>query len=31
MISRGLIARGINPMTAQQQALAILDRQVSVQ
>jgi len=31
MITRGLIARGINPMTAQQQALAILDRQVTVQ
>jgi DHA2 family multidrug resistance protein len=31
MITRGLISRGINPMTAQQQALAILDRQVSVQ
>jgi MFS transporter, DHA2 family, multidrug resistance protein len=31
LITRGLIARGINPMTAQQQALAILDRQVTVQ
>ncbi|HKN58774.1 MAG TPA: hypothetical protein VJV97_07960, partial [Gemmatimonadaceae bacterium] len=31
MIGRGLIARGINPLTAQQQALAILDRQVTVQ
>jgi len=31
MITRGLIARGINPLTAQQQALAILDRQVTVQ
>jgi len=31
LITRGLISRGINPMTAQQQALAILDRQVSVQ
>jgi len=31
MIARGLIARGINPMIAQQQALAILDRQVTVQ
>jgi len=31
LITRGLISRGINPMTAQQQALAIIDRQVSVQ
>src|SRR3989449_3623709 len=31
MITRGLITRGINPLVAQQQALAILDRQVSVQ
>ena len=31
LISHGLIARGINPITAQQQALAILDRQVTVQ
>jgi DHA2 family multidrug resistance protein len=31
LLTRGLISRGINPMTAQQQALAILDRQVSVQ
>ena len=31
MITRGLISRGINPITAQQQALAILDRQVTVQ
>ena len=31
LITRGLISRGINPMTAQQQALAILDRQVTVQ
>jgi len=31
MLTRGLVARGINPMTAQQQALAILDRQVTVQ
>ncbi|MFL5593586.1 MAG: DHA2 family efflux MFS transporter permease subunit, partial [Gemmatimonadaceae bacterium] len=31
MLTRGLISRGINPMTAQQQALAILDRQVTVQ
>jgi DHA2 family multidrug resistance protein len=31
MIARGLVSRGINPMVAQQQALAILDRQVSVQ
>ena len=31
MITRGLIMRGINPLVAQQQALAILDRQVSVQ
>ena len=27
MLARGLVARGINPMIAQQQALAILDRQ----
>ncbi|MFL5543849.1 MAG: DHA2 family efflux MFS transporter permease subunit [Gemmatimonadaceae bacterium] len=31
MLTRGLVSRGINPMTAQQQALAILDRQVTVQ
>jgi DHA2 family multidrug resistance protein len=31
LITNGLISRGINPHTAQQQALAILDRQVSVQ
>jgi DHA2 family multidrug resistance protein len=31
MLARGLVARGINPMIAQQQALAILDRQVTVQ
>ena len=31
LIGRGLVARGINPMVAQQQALAILDRQVTVQ
>jgi DHA2 family multidrug resistance protein len=31
LLTRGLISRGMNPMTAQQQALAILDRQVSVQ
>ena len=31
MITRWLIMRGINPLVAQQQALAILDRQVSVQ
>jgi DHA2 family multidrug resistance protein len=31
LIARGLVARGINPMVAQQQALAILDRQVSIQ
>jgi MFS transporter, DHA2 family, multidrug resistance protein len=31
MISRGLISRGTNPITAQQQALAILDRQVTMQ
>ena len=31
MLTRGLISRGVNPMTAQQQALAILDRQVTVQ
>ena len=31
LLTRGLISRGINPMIAQQQALAILDRQVTVQ
>jgi DHA2 family multidrug resistance protein len=31
LLTRGLISRGMNPMTAQQQALAILDRQVTVQ
>jgi DHA2 family multidrug resistance protein len=31
LLARGLISRGMNPITAQQQALAILDRQVSVQ
>jgi MFS transporter, DHA2 family, multidrug resistance protein len=31
MISRGLVSRGTNPITAQQQALAILDRQVTMQ
>ncbi|MEO8910686.1 MAG: DHA2 family efflux MFS transporter permease subunit [Gemmatimonadaceae bacterium] len=31
MIARGLVSHGTNPMTAQQQALAILDRQVTVQ
>ncbi len=31
LLARGLVARGINPMIAQQQALAILDRQVTVQ
>ena len=31
MLTRGLISRGVNPMIAQQQALAILDRQVTVQ
>jgi DHA2 family multidrug resistance protein len=31
MLTRGLISRGVNPMTAQQQALAILDRQITVQ
>jgi DHA2 family multidrug resistance protein len=31
LLTRGLISRGMNPLTAQQQALAILDRQVSVQ
>jgi MFS transporter, DHA2 family, multidrug resistance protein len=31
LITRGLISRGVNPMVAQQQALALLDRQVSVQ
>jgi DHA2 family multidrug resistance protein len=31
LLARGLVSRGINPMVAQQQALAILDRQVTVQ
>jgi DHA2 family multidrug resistance protein len=31
LLTRGLISRGTNPLIAQQQALAILDRQVSVQ
>jgi len=31
MLTRGLISRGTNPLVAQQQALAILDRQVTVQ
>jgi hypothetical protein len=31
MIARGLISRGVNPMVAQQQAIAILDRQVTIQ
>jgi MFS transporter, DHA2 family, multidrug resistance protein len=31
MLTRGLISRGTNPMVAQQQALAVLDRQVTVQ
>jgi len=31
LLTRGLISRGMNPMTAPQQALAILDRQVTVQ
>jgi len=31
LLTQGLISRGMNPMTAQQQALAILDRQVTVQ
>jgi DHA2 family multidrug resistance protein len=31
LITQGLIARGINPYNAQQQALAVLDRQVTVQ
>ncbi len=31
LLARGLISRGMNPMVAQQQALAILDKQVTVQ
>jgi MFS transporter, DHA2 family, multidrug resistance protein len=31
LLARGLVSRGINPMVAQQQALAILDRQVTLQ
>ena len=31
LITRGLISRGMNPVTAPQQALAILDRQVTIQ
>jgi DHA2 family multidrug resistance protein len=31
LLTRGLVSRGMNPLTAQQQALAILDRQVTVQ
>ena len=31
LLARGLISRGMNPLVAQQQALAILDRQVTVQ
>jgi MFS transporter, DHA2 family, multidrug resistance protein len=31
LLTHGLVSRGINPLTAQQQALAILDRQVTVQ
>jgi len=31
LLTRGLISRGVNPMTAQQQALAIIDHQVTVQ
>jgi MFS transporter, DHA2 family, multidrug resistance protein len=30
-ITQGLIARGINPLVAKQQALAVLDRQVQAQ
>jgi DHA2 family multidrug resistance protein len=31
LLTRGLVSHGINPLTAQQQAIAILDRQVTVQ
>jgi MFS transporter, DHA2 family, multidrug resistance protein len=31
LLTRGLISRGMNPLVAQQQALAILDKQVTVQ
>ncbi len=31
MVARGLVARGINPIVAKQQALAILDQQISAQ
>jgi DHA2 family multidrug resistance protein len=31
MLTRGLISHGMNPLVAQQQALAILDKQVTVQ
>jgi DHA2 family multidrug resistance protein len=31
MIARGLMAHGINPIVAKQQALAVLDRQISAQ
>jgi DHA2 family multidrug resistance protein len=31
LLTRGLISRGMNPLTAPQQALAILDKQVTVQ
>ena len=31
LLTRGLISRGMNPLVAQQQSLAILDRQVTVQ
>jgi DHA2 family multidrug resistance protein len=31
LLSRGLISRGMNPLVAPQQALAILDKQVTVQ
>ncbi len=31
LLARGLISRGMNPLVAQQQALAILDKQVTVQ
>jgi DHA2 family multidrug resistance protein len=31
LLARGLVSRGMNPLVAQQQALAILDKQVTVQ
>jgi DHA2 family multidrug resistance protein len=30
-VTQGLIARGINPLVAKQQALAVIDRQISAQ